>query len=166
MSSRVLLSSSLDTGYIDPRRATLDAGGFYTRLVSSRTCFTCNGAGTTSTMVGAVPAPATNDNNIMRRGDRFKLYTSAGVIKEETVFEVTNISAAGATVTFAPLAAVATASGDFARLVGAPDVDDPESLDSALTAFSGTVYSAQRLAEMTINDKIFAYRQAMDPGSL
>jgi hypothetical protein len=156
----------LDTGYADPRRATLDAGGVYTRLVSSRTCFTANGAGTTSTIVGAVPAPATNDNNIMRRGDRFKLFTSAGVLKEETVFEVTNISAAGGTITFAPLAAVATASGDFARLVGTSDIDDPESLDSALTAFSATVYSADRLAQMTINDKIFAFRQALDPGSI
>ena len=167
MSSRVLNSGKLKFDFMDSRRARQDQGGVYNRIVGSRTIFTANGAGTTTTIVGANAAPGTNDVNTIRRGERFKLFTSAGVLKEETVFEVTNIAvAASTTVTFAPAAAGATASGDFAKQVGLYDLEDPEALDGALTAIDGTVYSADRLAQMTLKDMVFAYRQKVDPAGL
>lgn len=167
MSSKVLIGASVPVTGIDRRRAKAGDGDHYTRMVGSRTVFTANGAGTTTTIVGANAAPGTNDVNVIRRGERIKLYTSASVLKEETVFEVTTIAVgASTTVTFTPAAAVATASGDFAKLVGTYDLEDPEALDSALTAFSATIYSADRLAQMTIPDKVFAYRQNIDPAGL
>lgn len=167
MSGRVLNGARLKADWIDTRRARQDQGGVYTRLVGSRKIFTANGAGTTTTIVGANAAPATNDDNIIRRGDRFKLFTSAGVLKEETVFEFTGIAVAASTTgTFAPAAAGATASGDFCQMVGSYDLDDAEALDGALTAFNGTVYSADRLAQMTQKDKLFAYRQNIDRAGL
>ncbi len=167
MSSKVLIGPALRPRGIDKRRAKAGDGDLYTRMVGSRTIFTANATGTTTTIVGANAAPGTNDANVVRRGDRFKLYTAAGVIKEETVFEITGVAVgASTTVTYAPASAVAPVSTDIAKLVGSYDFEDPEALDSALTAFNSTVYSADRLAQMTLNDKYFAYRQNIDPAGL
>lgn len=70
---------------------------------------TANAAGTTSTI--KVPDAQAAD---VEDGDFVRLYTAAGVLKEDTVFEVLGTSslAGTTTVTVAPAAAAATAAGD------------------------------------------------------
>lgn len=149
-------------GVVDKRRVPVDDQAHH---AEGNTVFTGNAAGTTTTLVGANAAPGTNDNNVMRRGDKFKLFTSAGVLKEEKVFRVTDIAvAASTTVTFTPAAAAATASGDIARLVTYDNYMDNDNIDRRLTAINATSYSAERLRQMTRNDKIFALRSEDDPG--
>ena len=162
-------------GYVDKRRlpganVPNDRGSgtkpdFESRIVDrSIAPFTANGAGTTTTIVGANAAPGTNDNNVIRRGEKFKLFNSSGVLKEETVFEVTAIAVgASTTVTFAPAAAVATASGDVARHVGTAGLDAVEDIDSRLLALG---FSETYVRGLTLNDKLYQIRTSDDSGSL
>lgn len=163
-----LLGSNIEVNYVDKRKY-VDAGkgSQHTRNTAQATAaFTANASGTTTTLVGANAAPATN-TNVIRVGEKFRLFVAAGTVKEEKIFTVTAIAvAASTTVTFTPAAAVATASTDFAKLVDSDPYSDEASLDAALTAVNGTSYSAARLASMTQNDKIFAYRQHVDPESI
>src|SRR5581483_1505758 len=71
---------------------------------------TLNAAGTTSTAKMA-DASAVG----LYKGDWFQLATAAGTLKETTVFQITGLSSAAGTttVTFAPNAAVSTASTDI-----------------------------------------------------
>lgn len=39
-------------------------------------------------------------------------------------------------------------------------------LEAALTAASATAYSAERLSQMTVNDKVYAHKQLVKNGSL
>lgn len=148
-------------GYIDKRRSYKN--DFESRIVSGPTVFTANAGGTTTTIVGANATPATN-TNVIRTDEEFKIFNSSGVLKEETVFRATVIAvAASTTVTFTPAAAVATASGDFLRLVGASNVYSTGDMDRRLVALG---FTAARVATMTENDKLYQIRTSDDPGSI
>jgi len=161
-----MIGSGLDISYIDKRKVSNPGskGDPYMKLTTGVATFTANAGGTTTTIVGANATPAT-ETNVVRLTDRFRLYTAAGVLKEETVFEITAIAVAGSTtVTFSPAAAVATISTDVARMVDSSDVADEGSLDERLTAIGG--HYSTNLKFMNQNDKIFALRTADDPGSI
>lgn len=146
-------------GYLDKRRTRTD--DFESRVVSGPTAFTANAGGTTTTLVGANATPST-DTNTIRIGDEFKLFNSAGTLKEEKVFRVTAIAVAGSTtLTFTPAAATATASGDFVREVGLYLSTGEK--DRRLVALG---FTAARVATMTENDKDYQLRISDDPGSL
>lgn len=157
-----LLGPSIDNGFVDKRRALSAKADPNTHVTSALVVGTANAIGTTTTLVTANAAPATN-TNMARVGDVFRLFNTSGVLKEETVFRITGIAvAASNTVTFTPAAAVATAVGDFAKLVGLDAIRDEDSLDRALTSFNATSYSASRLSLMTQNDKVYALRLELD----
>ena len=148
-------------GYVDKRRSFKN--DFETRVVSGPVVFTANGAGSTTTIVGANAAPGAG-TNVVRNGDEFKLFTSGGVLKEETVFSVVSQVVAGSTtVTFSPAAAVATASGDTMKLVGNSNQNSSAELDRRLIALG---FTAARVATLTENDKQLQIRVSDDPGSL
>lgn len=151
-------------GVVDKRQVPLNDQAHH---AEGNAAFTANAAGTTTTLVGADATLGTSAN-VMRLQDKFKLFTSAGVLKEEKVFRVTVLaSAAGTTtVTFTPAAAVATVSGDVARLVTYDNYMDNDNIDRRLTTINATTYSAERLRQMTHNDKIFAIRSEDDPGGI
>ena len=150
-------------GYVDKRRLGSGTGDFESRVVTGPTIFTANGAGTTTTIVGANAAPATA-TNVARIGDEFKLFNSSNVLKQETVFRVTAVAVAGSTtVTFTPAASGATASGDYYRLVRSDDLSSTGNMDRRLTVLG---VSAANLAKMTENDKAYMLRTLDDPGSL
>lgn len=157
-----MIDATINFSGIDKRRATSVAGDPNTHLTTGSTVFTANGAGSTTTIVGANATPSTS-TNVVRVGDKFRLFATSGALKEEKVFEVTAVAVAGSTtVTFTPAAAGATASGDFIRLTGTVEMSDDENLDSRLTAINSTTYSAAILRTMTMNDKIYAIRMESD----
>lgn len=152
-----------DVNFVDKRKAANNDE--VSHLVGGPTIFTANAVGTTTTIVGANAAPDTN-TNVVRIGDKFKLFSSTGSLKEEKVFTVTSVAvAASTTVTFSPPAAVATASGDFMKDVGPEAFHDNDSLDARLNTINGTLYSQANLDKMTQNDKVYALRVNDDPGS-
>lgn len=142
-------------GYIDKFRSgkLTDADDFIAG--ASETIFTGNGAGTTTTLVGAAANLATS-LNCARIGERFVLIDGTGKLKENTVFQVTAHNGT-TTLTFTPAAAAATASGDKAVLVGG-NMADNGSLDRKLLAIGG-VYTQKYIDSMTQNDKVYAIRQ-------
>lgn len=148
---------------LDKRRRQ---GDTVSRVVSGGDTVFCNAAGTTTTAVTALPAQGTNDNNVVRRGERYKLFTSGGALKEETVFEVTNIAwAASQTITFTPAAAGATANGDRMRRVGGA-LQSMQDIDNALIATGLVCYNTQaKVDALTLNDKLFALQQILDPAA-
>lgn len=155
------LGAAIAPGYVDKRRLFRDDSE--SRIVVGGTVFTCNATGTTTTMVGANADPA-NGTNVVRLGDEFKLFTSAGAVKEEKVFRVTAIAVAGSTtVTFTPAAATAPVSTDIMKLVGTSNQYSEAELDRRLV---GAGLAAARVATMTTNDKQYALRVIDDPGSL
>lgn len=157
------IGNSVETGYIDKRRASLTPD-FNTHTTRGVALFTANGAGSTTTIVGANAAPGTDDTNVIRRGEKFRLFNSSGVLKQETVFTVSNIAvAASTTVTFTPAASGATASGDVARQVGTSDLVSQATLDTRLLALG---YTQAQVDVMTENDKVFAVRTRDDPGGM
>jgi hypothetical protein len=146
-------------GYVDKRRTRSD--DFESHVVAGPVAFTCNATGTTTTAVGANAAPAT-DTNCIRIGDEFKLFTAAGVLKEEKVFRVTAIAvAASTTLTFTPAAATAPVSTDTLREVGLGYSTGEK--DRRLIALG---VATARVATLTENDKDYALRTLDDPGSL
>jgi hypothetical protein len=148
-------------GVVDKRHKQGDASD---RIVG-RAVYTANAGGTTTTLVGAAPAFDVG-TNVMRLKDRFKLYTAGTTLKEETVFTVTALNAAGTSVTFAPAAAVATVSTDVARKVSAETYFDEAAMDARLTELNGAYYTAARLLQMTFNDKRYALRVLDDPAGI
>lgn len=153
-------------GLADKRVTSRTGADKRSRGLVGAAIFTCNAGGTTATAVGANAAPAT-ETNVVRLGDLFKLFTAAGVLKEEKTFKVTGVAvAASTTVTFSPVAAVATANGDVLRQVTSDDFIDEETMDTRLTALDATTFTAARLRTMNTNDKMYAIRQRSDPGSL
>lgn len=151
-------------GYVDKRRLYRD--DFETRVVCTPAVFTANGAGSTTTIVGANADPTTGvlGTNVMRLGDEFKLFTTAGALKQETVFRVTAIAVAGSTtVTFTPAATGATASGDNARLVGVMNQYGNAEVDRRLIQLG---FSALYVSKLTENDKAYQIRNSDDPGSI
>lgn len=159
-----MTSANVETGYVDKRKALSAAGDASTHIRNrGMVAFVANGAGTTTTIVGANATPGTSAN-VVRIGEKFVLYTGAGALKQETVFTVTGVAVAGSTtVTFAPAAAGATASGDVARFLGLSDVRDEQSLDARLLALT---YTQSQINQMTQNDKIYAVRLADDAESI
>lgn len=156
------LGNASAPGYVDKRRGFRN--DFETRITAGPVVFTANATGTTTTIVGANAAPATN-TNVMRLGDEFKLFNvTTGTLKEETVFRVTAIAVAGSTtVTFTPAAAVAPVSGDTVRLVGYSNQYSTGEKDRRLVELG---FTAARVATMTENDKNYQIRISDDPGSL
>lgn len=157
-----LQGSNVDLNFVDKRKALSAKADARTHIrLRSWATFVANAGGTTTTIVGANAAPGTNDNNVVRRGDEFVLYTGAGAVKEETVFTVTGVAVgASTTVTFSPAAAVVTANGDVARFVGITDYKDEGDLDSRLLAIG---YTQSQVNQMNQNDKVYAVRVSDDP---
>lgn len=148
-------------GYLDKRRSYRN--DFETRIVTGSVVFTANAGGTTTTIVGANAAPGTN-TNVVRIGDEFKLFTAAGVQKEETVFTITTQVVAGSTtITFNPAAAVATASTDTMKLVGISNSNSTAEMDRRLVTLG---FTAARVATLSENDKQYQIRVSDDPGSI
>lgn len=141
-------------GVVDKRRGLTDTGD---RGTLGRTIYTANAGGTTTTLVGAASDLSTSAN-VFRLKDRFKLFSAGGVLKQETVFTVTAGTATGTTLTFTPAALVATVSTDFARKLGAETVSDEAAMDARLIEINAGYFTTVRLAQMTLNDKIFAIR--------
>lgn len=163
MSPTHQLSSGLAPGYVDKRRTRSD--DFESRIVTGGTVFTCNATGTTTTAVGAnATYPGATVTNVVRPGEEFKLFTSAGVLKQETVFRITNIAvAASTTLTFTPAANTAPVSGDIIRLVDGDALASNGNKDRRLVELG---FTAARIATMTENDKDFQLRVSDDPGSI
>lgn len=153
------------TNFVDKRRANSVAGdGALRNVARSVAPFTCNATGTTTTAVGANAAPGANDNNIARRGEEFQLFTAAGVLKENTVFTVSNIAVAGSTtVTFTPAAATAPVNTDVLRWIGMSDLEDHNDLAARLVTLG---YTDAQINSMTINDMVYAVRQADNPDGI
>jgi len=151
-----------ETAYIDKRRSYKN--DFETRIVAGpNPLATANAGGTTTTFVCANAAPGTN-TNVVRNGDEFKLFTAAGVLKEETVFTVVSQVVAGSTtLTFTPAAAVATASTDTKRRVSLDNQASSADMDRRLLALG---FTQARINSMTENDKTYQIRTSDDPGSL
>lgn len=151
-----------ETAYIDKRRSYKN--DFETRIVAGPSPLaTANAGGSTTTFVCANAAPATN-TNVVRNGDEFKLFTSGGALKEETVFTVASQAvAASTTITFTPAAAAATASGDVMRRVSLDNQASSADMDRRLIALG---FSSATVAKMTENDKTYQIRTSDDPTSL
>ncbi len=154
------IGSSVSPSYVDKRRSRSD--DFETRIVTGPVVYTANAGGTTTTLVGAAAALNTG-TNVMRLDDEFKLFTSGGVLKEETVFRVTAVAAGGTTVTFTPAAKVATVSGDTAKLVGNQNLTSTGEKDRRLVAIG---FTTAQVAKMTENDKDYQLRVSDDPDSI
>lgn len=155
------IGEAIAPGYVDKRRTTRDENE--SRIVTGPVLFTANATGTTTTIVGANATPATN-TNVIRIGDEFKLFTAAGVLKQETVFRVTAVAVAGSTtVTFTPAAATAPVSTDTARLVRSDDLASSGNMDRRLVTLG---FTSARVATLSENDKMYQLRTSDDPGSL
>jgi hypothetical protein len=154
------LTDTYPGGYVDKRRTRSD--DFESRILSGPAAFTANAGGTTTTIVGANAAPAT-DTNCIRVGDEFKLFNvTSGTLKQEVVFRVTAIAVAGSTtVTFTPASTVATVSGDTCREVGV-GLSTGE-MDRRLAALG---FTAARINSLTENDKAYQLRVSDDPASI
>lgn len=162
---RHMVGAGLDFAYVDKRKvAKPNSPGDSFTHESGPTIFTANAGGTTTTLVGANATPGAANTNVIRVGEKFRLVNAAGVIKEETVFKVTNVVVAGSTtVTFTPAALVATVSTDAAKQVNSDNLSDENSLDTfLLTVSGGASYTQARLETMTQNDKIYAVRLHSD----
>jgi len=159
-----LLGSAINVNYVDKRRSPTPNARSNSHNTGRRALYTANGAGSTTTLVGAA-AVLTTSVNVARIGERFRLFASAVATspKEETVFTVTAVDATGALVTFSPAAAVATASGNVARVIGDEDWLDETSIEVALLAAG---YTQTQLNTMTQNDKVWALRNANDPSGI
>lgn len=151
------------TAFVDKRRKARDDSE--SRQVGGPTLFTANAGGTTTTIVGSNGFISGGVNtNIVRVGDEFKLFNSSSVLKEETVFRITDVATAGSTtITFTPAAAVATANGDIMRLVGPTYSYSSAEKDRRLIQLG---FSAARVAILTENDKDYQLRVSDDAGSI
>lgn len=177
--AQAMVSPSLEVCYIDKRRLSLTSTQQSNTTRVGLVIFTCNATGTTTTAKGADAVPATADTNVVRRNESFKLFTAAGVAKEETIFRITAVASATGTttLTFTPAAATAPVSTDVLRRVGQDQMDDIADLDIRLNQISSTTYplvapgtgsptTGNPVDLMTANDKIYALRLNDDVGSL
>lgn len=129
-------------------------------------------AGTTTTLI-VRNEDAEYYRDALRFGYTLDLYDSTYTVKAtgtgKTVSSITNNAVTGqSTVTFAVAAAGATAAGDFFVRAGAfPDgrsYQSIERIDARLAAFAPYTGAAgaQRLLDMTANDKLYALRMIDD----
>lgn len=153
-----------DVAFTDKRKAASNDDSSH---LGGKVVFTANAAGTTTTIVGA-DATLASGANVVRVGEKFRVFNSDGTLQEEKVVTVTSVASATGTttVTFTPALTAATASGDTLNEIGAAAYEDNDSLDARLTAIDGTLYSQTNLDKMTQNDKVYALRVNDDPGSL
>lgn len=162
--SQHMVGPSIPTRFVDKRRLFPNSNDSV--KIEEGVIFTANASGSTTTIVGANATPSTNTNTI-RRGDKFKIYSSSGTVKEEKVFRATSIAVAtSTTVTFTPAASTATVSGDFAMLVGTNNMDDISDIDKALNSLDPSNYTQAKLDSMTVNDKVYAIRLLQDPSGI
>jgi hypothetical protein len=149
-------------GYVDRRRGFKD--DFETRVTTGPfPLATANATGTTTTFVCANAVPNTN-TNVIRNGDEFKLFTAAGVVKEEKVFTVVSQAVAGSTtVTYTPASAVASVSGDVMRRVSMDNQSSSGEKDRRLLVLG---FTQARINTLTENDKDYQIRALDDAGSL
>lgn len=166
-----LLGAAVELGFVDKRKSSggKAAGDAFMHQLTRYILATANATGTTTTLVcaNATPGTDTATTNVVRIGDTFRLFTSAGVVKEETVFRVTAVVvAASTTITYTPASAVAPVSTDIAKLVGLDSFEDNDALDQALTKINATSYTPSRLTLMNQNDKVFALRSELEAGAL
>lgn len=170
MPSQHQLMNQFELGFVDKRRQFgTPNSDVNTHITTPTTAFTANAPGTTTTLVGANATPGAANTNVIRVGERFRLFAAGAALpKQETVFTVTAVAvAASTTVTFSPAANGATVSTDVAKLVDSDPYSDMAALDSALLAINGgNSYTAARLNQMTANDKIWALRQETDKDSI
>lgn len=171
MVAQHMLGPAIELGFVDKRKANNGKAQAdpFSHQTTRYTLATANAAGTTTTLVcaNATPGTETATTNVVRIGDTFRLFTAAGVVKEETVFRVTGVAvAASTTITFTPAAAVATANTDVAKLTGTDGIDDSDSLDQTLTKLAPATYTSSVLNSMTENDKVFAIRSILESGAL
>ena len=153
------LLSPPEAGFADKYRTGPNADG--STREANDVVFTCNGAGSTTTAVGAA-ASITASTNIPRIGDKVMIYTSAGVPKHTSVHTIT-VHNGTTTVTFSPAAASATASGDTLRRVASSPFVDNDSLDQKLLAMG---FSQLYIDKLTQNDKVYAVRQNANPNGV
>lgn len=151
-----------DVAFTDKRKAASNDDSSH---LVGEVIFTANGAGTTTTIVGATSVDGVN---AVRIGEKGYVFNSDGTLQEDVVVTVTDVTTgASDTVTFAPALTAATASGDTLRLVGnVAAYADNDSLDARLNAIDSTLYSQTNLDKMTQNDKVYALRVNDDAGSL
>lgn len=155
------IGNSVNMDYVDKRKAMTTAAQPDIKTTRGTTLHTATGSGSTTTLVGATGV-LTTSVGIFRLGEKFRLFTAAGALKEEKIFVVTANNGTG-TLTFTPAAAVATASGDVARLVDDSSYQDEANLDTRLLALG---FTASQISCMNQNDKVFAIRLRDDPGSM
>ena len=152
--------SSPPTSWVDPRKTGDDA--VETSGDVGPVIFTANAGGTTTTIVGA-NATLSTGANVVRVGEKAKVFNSDGTLQQELVVEVTSVAAGGSTtVTFTPALSSATASGDTLRAVAPEAFRDNDSLDARLVALG---YTQANVDKMNQNDKLYAIRLNDDPGS-
>jgi hypothetical protein len=103
-------------------------------------------------------------------GDKFRLFLSTGVLKENKLFTITveavdTPGAGSTTFTFTPAAAAVTAIGNY--ISNAQDISDIgdirnyqdiASIDARLMTINSGVYTQLRLNSMTLNDKLHAIK--------
>lgn len=141
---------------MDPNKLLFADNSPDSSLFVGDTIFTANGAGTTTTLVGANADPSV-PTNVVRIGEKAMLYDSTNTLKDYTVFRITAVTVgASTTVTFSPAASGATASGDYFKLVSAQQYSDLSDLDYRLAQLAPTEYTADRLQAMTSREKTFA----------
>lgn len=151
-----------DIGAItDPRRnlasTKVDSGSH----LIGKTVFTANGAGTTTTLVGAT---ANSGTNAVQVGERGIIYRAGVALDSGKVVRITGVATgASDTVTFSPALSVATASGDLLKTVDPIAYTDNDGLDARLLEIGG-IYTQKYIDSMTQNDKVYAIRLADDAG--
>ena len=155
------LLSRPELGFADKYRTGQRAVGDGSTREAGNLVFTCSGAGSTTTAVGAA-ASLTASTNVPRIGEKVMIFTSAGVPKHDTVHTITAHNGT-TTVTFSPAAASATASGDTLRLVASSPYADNDSLDAKLLANG---YTQLQIDKLTQNDKVYAVRSIANPNSV
>jgi hypothetical protein len=153
---------NFEKGYIDIRKVARGDSEQHVPIGSYQganpNVFTANAGGTTTTLVGAA-ANLSTSLNTLRIGEKFLLFNAAGVPKENTVFKVTAHNGT-TTVTFTPAAAVATVSGDTAKIVASDATDSMQSMDDSLIATGK--YTQAQCDKLTANDKVYALRVETD----
>jgi hypothetical protein len=157
--------SPFEIGWVDPRKSARGDSDSHMVTGSQQGTnahpFIATGSGSTTTIVGAA-ANLSTSLNCLRLGEKFMLFASTGVAKEDTVFTVTAHNGT-TTVTFSPAAKVATASGDTARITASDALSSMNSMDTFLMSASGGSYSQAAVDKMNANDKQYAFRVAVDP---
>lgn len=153
--------SAPDVNFTDPRRNNPSPDSDAQSV--GETIFTANGAGTTTTLVGATQA---NGTNAVRVGDKGVIFNASGVaVDSYRVVTVTTVTTgASDTITFSPALTAATASGFTLRSVNPEAYIDNNSLDARLVA-AGGCYTQAYVDGMTQNDKVYAVRLLDDPTS-